>query len=768
MKETFLVSKSKSSKVANIATISNQISTKHKMFLSNLKKSSSKIQVILFLFLSFQVNTLVAQNCGETDWNDPVVKATLLGDYHVPGNGCECGPITNLVDSDQTTLISTKSNSFINTPVFTVQFPQATVLTGFEVNTKSNESEPITGGVFRIEGSNDGTNYTSVSIDFTHGGNLVAGAPQYGGTGTLAYTFPFASNTTAYSYYRVYAISMSTRFSRDFTEIYFDYVAFDAQLTNQGCNDNSTFSDYTDDQVTFDFDPSPGVAGNTYSVSVDGGFTISPATGTYGQVTSFTISEGSSGAGDLNVTLTDVNVPCSQVISIPNTTNACIPGACGGTDWNDPANKSTITGIWDVPGTPAGSTTGTLAVLVDGNESSGFGTKSNNFSNLPFIVAEFTEATVLTGIEISCSNNPPINSGTFVVQGSNDGTSYTDVSVIFTHGTNLSAGAPVYGGGSNAYTFPFASNTDTYTHYRIFANTMVTQFGRNFYELSFNYDVFNTELDNVSFGDNATPGVFNDDLVNFELNPSPGTGTYDVQMTGGYSITPSTGTYGQVTSFQISEGSAGTGDLNIMLIDQTVPCVQDITIPNPDLTATVESNQATCASPTDSPLSTITLTATDGVYEKVEHNIGAVYAGTGYATASSVTNSSSGYEVANSLPNPDYTTYYTVRGYASETLYRDFVVSVEPKVCSVSDLSLAVSPPTDSANEGEQLEYTVTLTNNGPDPALNVEVKVDIPAGLELLSASSTLGDYVPGTQLWSADLVPVGSHELTITYRMK
>jgi len=95
-------------------------------------------------------------------------------------------------------------------------------------------------------------------------------------------------------------------------------------------------------------------------------------------------------------------------------------------------------------------------------------------------------------------------------------------------------------------------------------------------------------------------------------------------------------------------------------------------------------------------------------------------------------------------------------------------VSIDPKVCSVVDLSLAVSPATESANEGEQLSYIVTLTNAGPDPAVNVEVKVDIPEGLELLTTSPSIGDYSPGTQLWTSDLLPVGTHQLSITYRMK
>ena len=368
---------------------------------------------------------------------------------------------------------------------------------------------------------------------------------------------------------------------------------------------------------------------------------------------------------------------------------------------------------------------------------------------------------------IDASGNEAVTSGSFIVEGSNDGTSYTPVSGTFTYGTNLSATAPVYGPGTRGYTFPFASNTDSYTHYRIFANSMNTRFGRRFYELHFNYSVFNPELDNISFGDNGTPGLFTDDVIDFDLNPSPGSGTYSVDITG-HTVTPSIGTYGQVTSFQVSSGSAGIGDLELLVIDQNVPCVQPVTLTNPDLTGTLDSSHLACASPTDSPSGKLTLTGVDGVFTKADYSIGTSYTGTGYAGATAVSNVSSGFDLVTTLPNPTYTTYYTVRAYATETLYRDFVVSLDQKVCSVADLSLAVSPATDDANEGEQLTYVVTLTNAGPDPALNVDVKVDIPVGLQILSVSPSIGEYSAGTQLWSAELVPVGTHQLSVTYRMK
>ena len=719
------------------------------------------------VLISNTVNGCLPGPCGEPDWNDSALKATLTGDFHIPGTGATDGPLAILVDSDNESGVGTKSNSYTNTAAFTVNFPQATVLYGMEVVVNASGTEPITGGVMRVEGSNDGVTYTAVSEDFTHGTNLVLGAAQYG-TGVQAYTFPFPTNTVAYQHYRLYAVSMNTRFGRSFDELYFDYDFFDAQLTNQGCTDNGTFSDYTDDLLTFDLNPIPGVAGNTYEVLIGGDYTISPTTGTYGQVTSFTVSSGSSGSGDLGLTIVDSNTPCAQVVIIPNTTNACIPGPCGGPDWNLVAEKSSLTGDYHVPGN--GCECGPLAVMVDGDITTGHGTKSNNYTNTAAFTVNFGEPTLLYGMEVvvNATNSEPITGGVMRVEGSNDGINYTPVSIDFTHGTNLSVSPAQYGTGAQAYTFPFPDNTDTYTYYRLFATSMSTRFGRRFNELYFQYDVFDSGVNNVSVGDNGTPGVFTDDLLVFELNPQPGIGSYTVQSSDGWTVIPATGIYGQSTSFQLSAGSAGTGDVTLLLVDENVPCVQEFVIPNPDLTAIVASSQAACASPSDNPLGTITLTAPDDVFTKAEYNIGTIYAGSGYATASDITNSSTGFTVTNTLPNPIYTSYYTVRAYASETLYRDFVVSLEPKACSVADLVVSISPATDAANEGEQLTYIVTLTNAGPDPALNVDVKVDIPTGLDLLTASSSIGDYSPSTQLWTADLVPLGSHQLTVTYRMK
>ncbi len=54
---------------------------------------------------------------------------------------------------------------------------------------------------------------------------------------------------------------------------------------------------------------------------------------------------------------------------------------------------------------------------------------------------------------------------------------------------------------------------------------------------------------------------------------------------------------------------------------------------------------------------------------------------------------------------------------------------------SVSDLSLRKTVDHNQAAKGTTVTYTVTVTNSGPDPATNVEVKDVLPAGLQFVSS---------------------------------
>jgi len=197
----------------------------------------------------------------------------------------------------------------------------------------------------KVQASNDGTNWTDmVPVAEGTSPSMVISGNNYTKDRSLGNNHPgvistasfterlFWTNTALYTHYRILGVSGNTNQNPWINELFFE-TEDGFEVSNLGCNDNSTFENYTDDLLTFDF----------------------PTSGTFGQTTSFTVSSGSSGAGDLNLTLTDASVPCTQTIVVPNTENACIPGPCGGPDWNMATEKATITGMWDIPGTPVQS-----------------------------------------------------------------------------------------------------------------------------------------------------------------------------------------------------------------------------------------------------------------------------------------------------------------------------------------------------------------------------------------------------------------------------
>ncbi len=99
-----------------------------------------------------------------------------------------------------------------------------------------------------------------------------------------------------------------------------------ANLKAITCNDNGT-GITTDDFITFDLNPRGNNIGATYTVSVTSG-SITPTSAAYGVATTFTLQNGSVGAGNVTVTLADIDDSISCAISIIITD----PGACSDTD----------------------------------------------------------------------------------------------------------------------------------------------------------------------------------------------------------------------------------------------------------------------------------------------------------------------------------------------------------------------------------------------------------------------------------------------------
>jgi uncharacterized repeat protein (TIGR01451 family) len=71
-------------------------------------------------------------------------------------------------------------------------------------------------------------------------------------------------------------------------------------------------------------------------------------------------------------------------------------------------------------------------------------------------------------------------------------------------------------------------------------------------------------------------------------------------------------------------------------------------------------------------------------------------------------------------------------------------------VVSSSDLSLSKTVNNPNPIQGQNVTFTITLTNSGPSNATNVVVTDALPAGLTFVSATPSAGTYASGTGAWS------------------
>lgn len=76
-----------------------------------------------------------------------------------------------------------------------------------------------------------------------------------------------------------------------------------------------------------------------------------------------------------------------------------------------------------------------------------------------------------------------------------------------------------------------------------------------------------------------------------------------------------------------------------------------------------------------------------------------------------------------------------------------------------SDLSLTKTVNDATPNVGDNVTFTITVTNGGPDGAANVAVKDLLPAGLTFVSSTPSQGAYVSGTGIWTVGSIASGGN---------
>ncbi len=99
----------------------------------------------------------------------------------------------------------------------------------------------------------------------------------------------------------------------------------------------------------------------------------------------------------------------------------------------------------------------------------------------------------------------------------------------------------------------------------------------------------------------------------------------------------------------------------------------------------------------------------------------------------------------------------------------DRTASVDTPITPSADIAVAKRASTASPNVGDEVTYTVTVTNAGPSAAQNVVVTDELPAGLTYVigSASPATGfAYAAGKLTWTLPSVPAGATGVTLTFR--
>jgi len=99
----------------------------------------------------------------------------------------------------------------------------------------------------------------------------------------------------------------------------------------------------------------------------------------------------------------------------------------------------------------------------------------------------------------------------------------------------------------------------------------------------------------------------------------------------------------------------------------------------------------------------------------------------------------------------------SVSGPTAEDVFNSSgIVTVNPFLAYTMDLTITAS--NSAPNVGQEFSYTITVTNNGPDNATDVQVSDGIPAGLTFNSYTASQGTYNHATEIWNIETLPSGA----------
>jgi uncharacterized repeat protein (TIGR01451 family) len=219
-------------------------------------------------------------------------------------------------------------------------------------------------------------------------------------------------------------------------------------------------------------------------------------------------------------------------------------------------------------------------------------------------------------------------------------------------------------------------------------------------------------------------------------DPTPGNNTGSAtttllqpQLTVTKTATPNPFTVGQPASYTITVSNTGAGPTagNITLAD---------TLPVGITLASASGTNWSCAGTTTlSCTFTGTIAAGNSAVLTLNVNVA--------ANAANANNS------ATASGGGDPTCPATARCTGTTT------VPVNPS----ADIAVIKSVDNATPNVGENVTFTVTVTNNGPNNATGVAITDALPSGLLFVSATPSQGTYVQGTGVWSVGALTNGAN---------
>jgi len=449
-----------------------------------------------------------------------------------------------LVDGDAGTAASSYAVGFINSQpnagsnIYTFKFLVPVELKNIYLRYVNGNSHFINGAVAKLQGSSDGNTWTDLNAGATYNQTNTSGAVI--NQGTINYhLFPVTQNSARYNYYRIAGVSGTIWSSGYSNEVYFEVASdFIPSLNPKpGCSEDTDGDGIYNHQ---DLDSDGDGCSDLTEAGVSPGTDVTAAAATTNEGESWGIenlegaqlnTEGTDANNDgLNDSVdagqdgqTDYNSTYSQYALAPSL-NFCedtdndgrpdvedidddndgvfdiIEQTCTASNIASAASKNSI--VVTKPSTINYTFNGaqTLPNLVDGTDANTLVmyNPTGTLSNSEWFRVEFPLPRTLTSWEVAHYSGQTLFSltSTYKVQGSNDGTTWSDLTGTLTY-SRTQPGQSTQANNSNVAQFP--NNKTAYKFYRYFgvSGAVGTGWATEFFFVERNCTDLDTDNDGV-------------------------------------------------------------------------------------------------------------------------------------------------------------------------------------------------------------------------------------------------------------------------------